>query len=104
RAEVQRAKELTGPFAGAIRLHHGEGDTAGGPVAERPLLAFLQSLRPEVTALAPVGNQLVDARKGFDPRLRQERQVREMEAVTQHHLQRAAEVRDEFLWNRVVPT
>jgi dienelactone hydrolase len=103
-AEVQRAKQLVKPFDGSIHLHQGTPGAEAGPVGEATLQAFLQSLSGNRDALAAVGSAPVDARKQFDADERQQRQLREMERVTQRHLQLAATVRDEFLWSKVKPT
>ena len=104
RGEIARAKNQAGSHAGGIHLHHGANDTEIGPVAEGTLLAFLRSLRSDVTALLPTGAAPADMRKDFDARVRQERQVREMERVTQRQLQLAERAREEFLWSKVKPT
>ena len=104
RAEVERAKQHVGPFARGIHLHHGANDAAALPIAAPTLLAFLQSLRGDLTSLTPPGPTPIDARAKLDPRPRQERQVREMEAYTQRQLRLAGDVRDAFLWSKVKPT
>jgi dienelactone hydrolase len=104
RGEVARAKMHVGPHAAGIQLHHGANGAEIGPVAEATLHAFLRSLRSGATALAAVGTAPADVRSDFDPRARQERQVREMERVTQRQLQLAERAREEFLWSKVKPT
>jgi dienelactone hydrolase len=104
RDEFARAKQQAGSHARDFHLHYGLNGEEIGPVAEPTLLAFLQSLHPELKTLKPAGALPVDARKNVDVRARQERQVREMERFTQRHLQLAGGVRDEFLWSKVKPT
>ncbi|MDO8539582.1 MAG: dienelactone hydrolase family protein [Opitutaceae bacterium] len=116
REEYERARQLAGPHANSIRLHHGRDGGAIGPVAETTLLPFLQSLLAEFKGLRRAGDPPVELRPGFEtiaggmPALpaavtaRQERQVRGMERYTQWQLQFADRQRDEFLWKRVTPT
>lgn len=104
RAEIARARELSGPHGWGMHLHHGNGGAEIGPMAENTVIAFLGSLGIEAKTPVPVGATLADERENFDVQARQERQVREMERVTQRQLQRAASVREEFLWSKVTPT
>lgn len=104
RAEIERARLLAGPFSSSIRLYRSDEDMVSGPVSAGTLLSFLRSLDPDVTMLAPSGQNPVALREGVDLSGRQERLVRQMERHTQRLLQLARGVRDEFLWTKVSPT
>lgn len=104
RAEVDRARAFTGLHGVGIQLHAGAEGAEIGPLDAATLLAFLRSVQGKDAPLLPEGAQLMDRRKNFDPRLRQERQVRQMEQVTQRHLAGAENVREEFLWRKTNPT
>jgi dienelactone hydrolase len=103
RVEVERAKQLAGPFSSSIQLHHTHGNQVCGPVAEATLTAFWQSLTRDRSRLAPAGIAPVELRSSFDASERQRQQVREMEIYTQRLLQLAAGIREEFLWKQVPP-
>jgi len=85
-AELERARALVNhgsfkAFAGFKLIAGTEGMTTG-PGSDRALVALLNALGRPLTELKPPGAAPVDARAGFDPGPRQQRQVKELEDYT----------------------
>lgn len=98
--EVARANALIRPWQSAVRLVHGNEGMSVGPISERALELFLNSLRVP-RALVPAGKPPSDSRLRFDPGSRQQRQVEELVEHTQKLLRHAEAVRDSFFWKNL---
>ena len=103
-AEVERARGLSGPFANSIQFFNGAQRAPTGPMGDDSLCAFVQALNGKSTALKAPGSTPIEIRGAFDPASRQRRQVREMEAFTQHLIPISRLTRDDFLWKKVPVT
>lgn len=110
--EVERARHLAGIFHGGLDFHYrdvgkrsgSESDRTVGPMADTTLLAFLRSLDPDLSALAPPGDKTIPPPDPAAVAERQKRQVSELE----HHLQGLIDTsrseRDEYLWKTPITT
>jgi dienelactone hydrolase len=100
--EFQRARELARPFAGSLRLIHGNEGMSIGPGSEKALTEFLGRLGWKGKSLQPVGSALTDARgKSFDPEARQKRQVGELVDYTQRLLRASERDRNQSFWSSI---
>jgi dienelactone hydrolase len=73
------------------------------PGSEEALSRFLMGLIGK-GKVEPTGTPPHDTRKGFDPGVRQHRQLDQLVAYTQHLLRDAEHRRQEFFWNKVDPS
>lgn len=100
RAEVERARQLAGPFARAIQLaaEPPPGNPAPG---ERSLLDFLRALAPSIAALTPPAALRSAPIVPAESVARQRRQVAQLETHTQKLVASSRAVREEFFWKPV---
>lgn len=98
-SEVNRARQLSGPFKTSIHFIHDQTKVTG-PVNEKSLLVFLKELRPEFNALSPVGKTPALVSEKLKAEDRQLRQLSELEHYTQELISSSRHVRDEFFWNK----
>jgi dienelactone hydrolase len=99
--EVKRAQGLFGAaFTNSLTFIYGNEGGTVGPGSDPALKAFLAGLMVNREPAAPA-DTLTDARAGFDPHERQQRQVRQLADFTQRLLGRAERARDEFFWNKL---
>lgn len=106
--EVARARQLAGPFRGAVRFQYrdadkvvgSESDRTIGPMADATLLEFLQSLRPGLQKLVPAGAAPSGGREKRIAVDRQHRQVAELERHLQGWIERSRPVREDFIWKK----
>ena len=100
RAEFQRI-----PAAGAFpkpSLIIGDGDKPVGPISSRALTDFAKRLGFSVKP-ATTGTSVTDRRKRFDPDVRHERVVREIERHVQSLVRASEHVRDQRFLFKVLP-
>jgi len=103
-AEIKRAQSLLGPgFTNSLAFFYGNEGGTIGPGSEPAMKALLSGLGTN-RDLAVTTGMLADARVGFDPNERQERQVRQLVDFTQRLLQRSERARDEFFWSKLSPS
>ena len=100
RAEFERAQRLAGPFAESMSLT----ESAAAIFSDATLGDFLRRLTRTEIALASPGAAPPDARRNFDPALRQHRQISELQQFTQNLLPGSHAVRENFLWKKVPVT
>ena len=99
RAELDRIE--SGPFSKPLLLHAENGRPIG-PLSERAMSEFAKRLR--IGGLAALSEELpVEKRAGFDPAVRQQQLLREMENVVQNLVRRSDKVRDKFFLYSVMP-
>jgi cephalosporin-C deacetylase-like acetyl esterase len=102
-AEINRTKAFFPPDRpfplGFVHATNEMPVLAGSQVA---LQSFLEALSAAAEVPGPVStNRVVDARPGFKPEARQERQVKELVQFTQGLVRSADRARNTFLWERV---
>jgi dienelactone hydrolase len=110
--EIARTKQLAGKFRDAVQFYHRdsgmivgtESDRTIGPMADVTLLAFLRSLRPGFSALAPSAAAPAGTAEPARVLARQQRQIAELERHLQGLIERSRIVRDEFLWKKTPVT
>jgi dienelactone hydrolase len=103
-AEVKRAQSLSGPgFTNSLAFFYGNEGGTIGPGSGPALKALLSGLGTN-RDLAMTTGMLADARAGFDPSERQERQVRQLVDFTQRLLHRSERTRNEFFWSKLKPS
>src|SRR5439155_26733759 len=99
RAELDRIE--SGPFSKPLLLHAENGRPIG-PLSERAMSEFAKRLG--IGGLAALSEELpVEKRAGFDPAVRQQQLLREMESVVQNLVRRSDKVRDKFFLYSVMP-
>lgn len=99
RAEVERAAQLRPETA--TRFVFAARDPNDAAAAEETWRKFGRALTGDRSLSSAAGRNPVDARRGFDPVARQQRQVAELEQFTQRLLPLSRSVRDDFLWKKV---
>ena len=103
-AEIKRGQAIFGAaFTNSLPFFYGNEGGTIGPGSEPALKALLSGLGTN-RDLAVTTGMLADARVGFDPNERQERQVRQLVDFTQRLLQRSERARDEFFWSKLSPS
>lgn len=107
-AEFERARALLQPGDprqfDRFKLITGTEGMATGPGSDRALTALLNALGVAVEQVSRSGQTPVDARAGFDPAVRQQRQVKQLEEHTQRLYRQSEPVRAEFFWSKNKPT
>ena len=96
-AEVDRAKQLAGPFAPSIHLITNEQ-----PLAETALALFLGQLQPDAV-MGGTESERQPAVAPIDPLRRQRRQVAELEDYTQRLIELSREMRAREFWQKNPP-
>ena len=92
---------LPSGFQGRV-LVCGAQDQPVGPGSSQALVQLAE--RMGIASEMPLSDELpTEARKAFDPVLRQKRQVRQLEGHVQRLVRASEHVRDEFFLNRVLP-
>ncbi len=101
-AEFERIDSLTRPGFGARTLVRGENDEAVRPGSPRAIRSFAKML--DVESGMKIGrNPPKDRRREFDPRVRQRRQVEQLEDHVQRLVRHSEHVRDAFYPHKVLP-
>jgi dienelactone hydrolase len=104
-AEVKRAQGFFGAaFTNSLVFVYGNEGITLGPGSDPALKALLTGLGVSRDLSAVSATPLNDARPGFDPNERQERQVRQLVGFTQGLLRQSERARDEFFWNQLKPS
>jgi dienelactone hydrolase len=103
-AELERARGLLPDSLGFAPelIYANEGHTVA-PGSNGALTAFRRALHVSGVLTSPSSDAIKDLRPGFDPDVRQKRQVAELVAHTQRLLLLSERVRDEFFWRVVQP-
>jgi dienelactone hydrolase len=105
RDEIDRARELCPKregFPSSFVFSFGDRESTTGPGSEPALEAFLEPLGVTGKRLAASGPPPTDARRGFDPALRQHRQLDQLVEHTQKLLHQSDKVRAAF-WAKAQP-
>lgn len=96
--EVERVRELTGGFA-QVPLHFVVSSDGTGPYGSTAALSHLLAGLSEGTSLAELGPTPENLRANFDPKVRQARQLHEIDRHNQFLLTQSPLVRQEFMKN-----
>jgi dienelactone hydrolase len=104
-SEFDRARALlqSGDSKQFVRhkLITGEEGMATGPGSDRALVAFLNAVGVEIKVVPRPAKVPVDARAALNPDPRQQRQLRELEELTQRIFRWSESARTDFFWNKV---
>ena len=102
RAEVERAKAILPDGFQSLELVTGSGGTIAQAGSDEALNQFFRMLDAP-SRVRPLGEAPKDRRRGFDPRKRQHRQVKELERRVQEMVAGSGYVRDRFYMYAAMP-